>query len=99
MGLKAQEPLKIEAEELPTYLRAHHSVYMDLGGKSYYLTDVNDHYWRVQDTEQLNDKGHYVDITEPVPTVDEFLAVPAFDGKSVAEVYAEATFFESYKPE
>ena len=76
MGQKAQEPIEITVEDLPTYLRANHSVFMDLGGKSYYLTDVNDHFWRVQDTETLNDKGHFVDLTEPVSTVGEFLEMP-----------------------
>lgn len=99
MGQKAQEPISITVEELPTYLRAHHSAYMDLGGKSYYLTDVNDHFWRVQDTEQLNDKGHYVDLTEPVESVDAFLEAPAVDGKTIVELFDEATFYASEKPE
>ena len=51
MGMKAEEKLEIAADELKTYLHANHSVYMDVDGRSYYLTDVNDHYWRAQDTE------------------------------------------------
>ena len=99
MGLKAQEPMLVDIEELPSYLRAQHSVYMDLGDTSYYLTDVNDHFWRVQSTEQLNDKGHYTDLTEPVSTLDEFLAMPAIDGKSILDLASEATFYASVKPE
>ncbi len=99
MGQKAQEPISITVEELSTYLRAHHSVFMDLGGKSYYLTDVNDHFWRVQDTGQLNDKGHFVDLTEPVDTVNAFLDTPAIDGKTIVELFDEATFYASEKPE
>ena len=97
MGQKAQDPIALGADELESYLRANHSLYMDLAGSSYYLTDVNDHYWRAQDVAQKNDKGHYVDVSEPVPTVAEFLADPVFDGKSLAEVRGEATFYASVK--
>lgn len=99
MGQKAQEPADISAEELPTYLRVHHSVFMDFGSKTYYLTDVNDHFWRVQDTGQLNDKGHFTDITEPVSTLSEFLASPIVDGKLIDEIYPDAVFYASVKPE
>lgn len=98
MGQKAQEPIEIAIEELPTYLRKNHSVFMDLGDKSYYLTDVNDHFWRVQDTAQTNEKGHFTDVSELVATVDDFLATPAIDGKTIAEVAPEAVFFASEKP-
>ena len=99
MGKKAQDPIALEGEDLPNYLRANHSVYMDYDGKSYYLTDVNDHYWRVQDTAQLNEKGHYVDFSEPVATLTEFLGMPTFDDKSIADIQAQATFYASEKPE
>ena len=98
MGQKASEPIDISAEELPTYLRARHSVFMDFGGKSYYLTDVNDHFWRVQDTAVLNEKGHFTDLTEPVDALEGFLASPVIDGKTIPELYPEAAFFASEKP-
>lgn len=99
MGLKSAEALDISFDELPTYLLAKHAVYMEVGGKTFYLTDVNDCYWRAQDTAQLNDKGHYVDVSELVPTVSEFMALPFMDGKSVGDMFEEATFFASEKPE
>ncbi len=99
MGQKAQEPLEITVDELPTYLRMRHSVYMDLDGKTYYLTDVNDHYWRVQDTAVLNEKGHFTDVTEPIDTVSSFLASPAVDGKTIIDVFDDATFYASEKPD
>ena len=43
MGAKAEEKLEISLDELTTYLHANHSVYMDVDGASYYLTDVNNH--------------------------------------------------------
>lgn len=97
MGLKAAEPLQIAPEELPSYLSAKHAVYMDCEAGSFYLTDANENYWRVQDTSNLNDKGHYVDVTSPIARVEEFLAEPALDGRSVADLAAVATFYASEK--
>lgn len=99
MGMKAAEALEISYDELPTYLHANHSVYMEVDGATYYLTDVNDRYWRVQDTTQFNDKGHYVDCSELVPTISEFLELPFLDGKSVKDFFDGATFFASEKLE
>ena len=99
MGMKAAEALEISYDELPTYLHANHSVYMEVDGATYYLTDVNDRYWRVQDTTQFNDKGHYVDCSELVPTISEFLELPFLDGTSVKDLFDGATFFASEKPE
>ncbi len=97
MGAKAEEALNITFDELQPYLHANHSVYMDLDEQTYYLTDVNDRYWRVQDTAQLNDKGHYVDCSPLVPTIVEFLDLPFYQGKSIADVFEDATFFASVK--
>ena len=99
MGVKSTESLEISYDELPTYLHAHHSVYMDVDGATYYLTDVNDRYWRVQNTAELNEKGHYVDCSDLVPTLSEFLDLPFLHGKSVADLFDEAVFFASEKPE
>lgn len=97
MGVKAAEVLEISYDDLRTYLHANHSVYMEVEGASYYLTDVNDRYWRVQDTAQLNEKGHYVDCSELVPTIGEFLSLPFADGKSIADLFDQATFYASIK--
>ena len=99
MGLKAVDALEISFEDLPMYLRSNHSAYVEVGGATYYLTDVNDHQWRAQDTTRKNDKDHYVDCSELVPTVTEFLEVPFHEGKSLTEVFPEATFYASEKPE
>ena len=100
MGMKAEEKLDISIDELRTYLHANHSVYMDVDGASYYLTDVNDRYWRVQDTSKLNEKNHYVDCSELVPTLSEFLDLPFGEaGKSIHQLFEEADFYASVKPE
>ena len=100
MGMKAEEKLEISFDKLTTYLHAHHSVYMDVHGASYYLTDVNDRYWRVQDTSKMNEKNHYVDCSELVPTISEFLSLPfGEEGKSIKELFDEAEFHASVTPE
>ena len=97
MGIKAPEALDVTFDDLTTYLHANHAVYMEVGGETYYLTDVNDRYWRVQDTTKFNDKGHYVDCSELVPTISEFLELPFLDGKSIKDLFDEATFYASEK--
>lgn len=97
MGTKAAEALDVSFDELPNYLHAKHSVYMEIGSETYYLTDVNDRYWRAQDTAKLNEKGHYVDASELVPTVSEFLTLPFIDGKSVTDVFDQAVFYAPEK--
>ena len=98
MGVKAEEKLELSHDELKTYLQMNHSVYMDVDGASYYLSDVNDSYWRVQDTAQLNEKGHYVDCSELVPLLSEFLDLPFGEqGKSVNALFDDATFYASVK--
>lgn len=99
MGKKATEELEITADELQNYLHAKHSVYMDYKDASYYITDANDRYWRVQDTAQLNEKGHYVDVSELIPTLSEFLAAPVIGEASIEDVFPEATFYASEKVE
>lgn len=99
MGTKATEALDVSLDELPNYLHARHSVYMDVGEKCYYLTDVNDQYWRAQDTHCHNDKGHYVDVSELVPTLSEFMDLPFIEGKSITQVFDDATFYASDKLE
>ncbi len=97
MGAKSSEALEISFDELQTYLHTNHSVYMDVDGKSYYLTDVNDRYWRVQDTDEKNEKGHYVDCSPLVPTIAEFLDLPFTGGKSITDLFDEAVFYASVK--
>ncbi|MGI6590615.1 MAG: CDP-alcohol phosphatidyltransferase [Eggerthellaceae bacterium] len=97
MGTKAEEPIEIAYEDLSTYLRANHSAYLVVDDREYYLTDVNEHNWRAQDTSKLNEKGHYVDCSELVPMVEEFLSLPFIDGKTIEEVYDEAQLYPSVK--
>lgn len=97
MGKRATEALDINYDQLADYLHSHHSVYMKVGSKVFYLTDVNYEAWRAQDTSQRNDKGHYIDCSDLVDTVDEFLALPFVGGKTIKDVFDEATFYASIK--
>jgi len=97
MGTKATEALVVSFDDLPNYLHARHSVYMDIDGSSFYITDANDKYWRAQDTTQFNEKDHYVDASELVPTLSEFLGLPFINGESIEEVFDRATFYASEK--
>ncbi|MGI6105513.1 MAG: CDP-alcohol phosphatidyltransferase [Raoultibacter sp.] len=99
MGVKATEALDLTLDELPNYLYACHSVYMDVDGESYYITDVNEKYWRAQDTRTLNDKGHYVDASELVPTLSEFLGLPFVSGETLEQAFERAVFYASEKAE
>lgn len=96
MGIKAAEALDINFDDFKTFLRAKGSVYMELDGVTYYLTDANEIYWRVQSTTQFNEKGHYTDISELVPTLSEFLDLPfGEDNITIASTFDRAVFYAS----
>jgi hypothetical protein len=97
MGKRASEALDINYDQLADYLHSHHSVYMKIDSKVYYLTDVNYEAWRAQDTSQRNEKGHYIDCSDLVDTVDEFLALSFVGGKTIKDVFDGATFYASIK--
>jgi hypothetical protein len=99
MGKIASEVLDINYDELAEYLHANHSVYMKVGSTVYYLTDVNYEAWRAQDTNLRNAKNHFVDCSELVATVDEFLALPFINGKTIKEQFNNAQFYASIKGE
>jgi hypothetical protein len=72
---------------------------MKVGSAVYYLTDVNYEAWRAQDTSRRNSKNHFVDCSELVDTVDEFLTLPFVHGKTIKDVFDQATFYASVKGE
>ena len=95
MGRRAEEALELTFDDLYSYLRSNHAVYMQVDDAVYYITDVNDHDWRVQDTAQLNEKGHYTDCSELVYILNDFLCLPFADGKSIKDLFDQATFYAS----
>ncbi len=93
--MKSVEALDLTYDQFVDFLRANHSAYLQVGEFTYYLTDVNDHAWRAQDTDVLNGKGHYTDCSDLVPTLAEFMALPFIDGRTVEQVFDESTVFAS----
>ena len=94
MGLKADETISLEFEDLLSYLRSKTRIFMDSDGGQYYVTHT-DGYWRVQDCNQLNEKGRFTDCSELVNTLSELIELPWHDGKSIHDLCAGATFYES----
>ena len=94
MGLKADETISLEFEDLLSYLRSKTRIFMDADGGQYYVTHT-DGYWRVQDCNQLNEKGRFTDCSELVNTLSELIELPSHDGKSIHDLCASATFYES----
>jgi hypothetical protein len=100
MGKKAAEPLSItNTEELEDYLHNNHAAYMRHGNKVYYLTDVGENYWRAQDTSIRNHKNHFVDCSEIVPTMGEFMSLRFLDGLTIGEAFDHSTFYASISGE
>lgn len=94
MGLKAEEALDFDFERFLAYLRSKTRVFMDVEDNHYYVTHT-DGYWRVQDCDKLNDKGRFSDCSELVTTMPEVVELPWRDGKSIHDLFPEATFYES----
>ena len=94
MGRQSDEALQLaDADELVNYLMGAHCAYMQWRELTYYLTDANDIYWRAQDTNELNDKGHFPDCSELVASVREFVDLPFLDEKhSIREVFPGAGY-------
>lgn len=97
MGKRSDEALDLTLDDFATYLRTHHSAYVQVGETTYYVTDVNEHAWRVQDTNTLNEKGHFTDASDLVQTVSELIELPFLEGQSLADVFEEVTIYASVK--
>lgn len=94
MGVKAEEVVDIDFEGFLQYLRSKTRAFVDIEGHDYYVTHT-DGYWRIQDCEKLNDKGHFTDCSDLVTTVSEVVEMPWKDGKSLHDLFGQATVFES----
>lgn len=94
MGVMAEDSIEISPDELDGYLRAKTRLFAKVGEETYYVTHT-DGYWRVQDCGKLNEKGHFTDCSELVPTVNEVLHLRCIDGKSLYDLAEEAEFYAS----
>ena len=68
--------------------------FVSINDHEYYITHT-DGYWRVQDCEALNDKGHFTDCSELVNTVCEVVELPWIAGKSLHDSFSGATVYEA----
>ncbi|MBY4797652.1 CDP-alcohol phosphatidyltransferase [Collinsella sp. AGMB00827] len=94
MGMKADDALAVNFEELLSYLRSKTRVFMTVDGHDYYVTHT-DGYWRVQDCEELNESGRFTDCSELVTTLSELAELPWLNGKSIHDLVPDAVFYES----
>ncbi len=101
MGRQSDEALDVKnVDELIHYLMGAHSAYLQYDANTYYLTDANDIYWRAQNTNELNEKDHFIDCSDLVASVREFVDLPFIEDKhSIREVFDRSTFYASVKIE
>lgn len=94
MGVKVEEATSIDFEGFLNLLRSKTRAFVEIEGHDYYVTHT-DGYWRIQDCEKLNDKGHFTDCSDLVTTVGELVEMPWKDGKSLHDLFSLATVYES----
>ena len=94
MGKMAEEAVEIGPDTLDAYLRSNTRVFAKVGEYTYYVTHT-DGYWRIQDCANLNEKGHFSDCSDLVPTVNEVINLPFHNGRTLLELACEAEFFPS----
>ena len=67
---QAGDVVETDFEGFLKLLRSKTRAFVSINDHEYYITHT-DGYWRVQDCEALNDKGHFTDCSELVNTVCE----------------------------
>ena len=79
---QAGDVVETDFEGFLKLLRSKTRAFVSINDHEYYITHT-DGYWRVQDCEALNDKGHFTDCSELVNTVCEVVELPWIAGKSL----------------
>ena len=72
---QAGDVVETDFEGFLKLLRSKTRAFVSINDHEYYITHT-DGYWRVQDCEALNDKGHFTDCSELVNTVCEVVELP-----------------------
>lgn len=70
---QAGDVVETDFEGFLKLLRSKTRAFVTIDDHEYYITHT-DGYWRVQDCEALNDKGHFTDCSELVNTVCEVVS-------------------------
>ena len=73
---QAGDVVETDFEGFLKLLRSKTRAFVSINDHEYYITHT-DGYWRVQDCEALNDKGHFTDCSELVNTVCEVVELPS----------------------
>ena len=84
---QAGDVVETDFEGFLKLLRSKTRAFVTIDNHEYYITHT-DGYWRVQDCEALNDKGHFTDCSELVNTVCEVVELPWICGKSLHDSFA-----------
>lgn len=95
---KAGDVIDTDFEGFLKLLRSKTRAFLTIDGHGYYVTHT-DGYWRVQDCEDLNDKGHFTDCSDLVNTLCEVVELPWIQGKSLHDNFAGATVYEAVPAE
>ena len=90
---QAGDVVETDFEGFLKLLRSKTRAFVSINDHEYYITHT-DGYWRVQDCEALNDKGHFTDCSELVNTVCEVVELPWIAGKSLHDSFSGATVYE-----
>lgn len=91
---QAGDVVETDFEGFLKLLRSKTRAFVTIDDHEYYITHT-DGYWRVQDCEALNDKGHFTDCSELVNTVCEVVELPWICGKSLHDSFSGATVYEA----
>ena len=91
---QAGDVVETDFEGFLKLLRSKTRAFVTIDNHEYYITHT-DGYWRVQDCETLNDKGHFTDCSELVNTVCEVVELPWIAGKSLHDSFSGATVYEA----
>ena len=78
---QAGDVVETDFEGFLKLLRSKTRAFVSINDHEYYITHT-DGYWRVQDCEALNDKGHFTDCSELVNTVCEVVELPWICGRA-----------------
>ena len=84
---QAGDVVETDFEGFLKLLRSKTRAFVSINDHEYYITHT-DGYWRVQDCEALNDKGHFTDCSELVNTVCEVVELPWICGKSLHDSFS-----------
>ncbi len=86
--------LDTDFEGFLKYLRSTTRAFYTVDDHQFYVTHT-DGYWRVQDCDELNEKGHFSDCSELVTTMPELVELAWHGDKSLHDLFGKAVVSEA----